>query len=341
MKLGIIGLPQSGKTTLFEALTGSPANPALRTENRMRAINVPDVRVDALSQMYNPKKTVYAQVEYFLPGLGGQKSAKDGEAAYWAQLRACDAFIHVIGCFGQSDTGPSESFQKLNEDLIFADLVVAEKRHERLSRDKQYGRAYDQDEFHLLESVKNWLEENKSLRHHPELATAHKLRGFTFLSAKPMLILFNNEEGNNALPDIKEQLNGELSLALQGQIEHEIAEMSEEDAQEFLAEYNITEPATGRVLLESYTLLGLISFFTVGEDEVRAWTVKKDVHAVEAAEEIHSDIKKGFIRAEVVSYDHLMEAGSLAEARKKGTLRLEGKEYQVQDGDIVHFRFNV
>jgi GTP-binding protein YchF len=341
MKLGIIGLPQSGKTTLFEALTRSPANPALRTENRMRAINVPDVRVDTLSRMYNPKKTVYAQVEYFLPGLGGQKSAKDGEAAYWAQLRACDAFIHVIGCFGQSETTPSESFQKLNEELIFADLVVAEKRHERLMLDKQRARAIDQEELNLIESAKAWLEENKSLRHHPELAAAPKLRGFAFLSAKPMLILYNNEEGNNALPDMKGQMQGEPCLALQGKIELEIAQMSEEEAREFLAEYKIAEPATNRVLVESYTLLGLISFFTVGEDEVRAWTVKKNAPAVDAAEEIHSDIKKGFIRAEVVSYDHLMEAGSLAEARKRGTLRLEGKEYPVQDGDIVHFRFNV
>lgn len=340
MKLGLIGLPQSGKTTLFEAITQSPSNPALRTENRMRAVNVPDKRIDALSRMYKPKKTTYAQVEYFLPGLSGRKSTKDGEAAHWALLRACDAFLHVIDNFRHSNS-PLENFRKLNEELIFADLVVAEKRYERLSKDKQFGRTFDQDELHLLESVKTWLEENKPLRHHPELASAPKLRGFAFLSAKPMLILFNNEEGNNALPDINDQLNGELSLALQGQIEHEIAEMSEDEAKEFLTEYNITEPATNRILQESYALLGLISFFTVGEDEVRAWTVRKNTPAVDAADVIHSDIKKGFIRAEVVSDEHLMEAGSLAEARKRGTLRLEGKDYQVQDGDVVHFRFNV
>ena len=341
MKLGLIGLPQSGKTTLFEALTKAESNPALRTENRTRAIHVPDPRVDELSRMYNPKKTTYAQVEYLLPGLSGRKNTNDGEAVHLTELRSCDAFIHVIDNFGHSDIKPADQFRKLNEELIFADLVVVEKRLERIQTEKQRGRAIDQDELSLIESARIWLEENQSLRQHSDLAAAPKLRGFTFLSAKPMLVLFNNAEGNNDLPQMDGQLHDEPCLALQGQIEHEIAQMAPDDAQEFLMEYNITEPATNRVLRESYALTGLISFFTVGEDEVRAWTVKKESAAVDAAEAIHSDIKKGFIRAEVVGYTDLIEAGSLTEARKRGTLRLEGKDYQVQDGDIVHFRFNV
>lgn len=341
MKLGLIGLPQSGKTTLFEALTRAPSNPAMRTENRIRSIRVPDSRVDILTQMYNPKKATYAQVEYFLPGLSGQKAAKEGDASHWAQLRACDAFLHVVDNFRGGNGNAAENFQRLNEDLIFADLIVAEKRFERLSSDRKRGKPIGQEEMSLIEDALKWLEESKSLRHHPELAAAPKLKGYAFLSAKPILILANNREGDDRFPEFNGCLKGESRIALQGKIEHEIAQMTEEEARSFLAEFGIDEPAIHRILKESYQLLGLISFFTVGEDEVRAWTVQNQAPAVDAAEAIHSDIKKGFIRAEVVSYAHLREAGSLAEAKKKGTFRLEGRDYPVQDGDIVHFRFNV
>lgn len=185
------------------------------------------------------------------------------------------------------------------------------------------------------------LEQEKPLRHNPELASARQLKGFTFLSGKPMLILFNNPEDDESLPETGDILAGEKFLAIRGGLEHELAQMDDDEAKEYLTEYGISTSAMDRMISLSYELLGLISFFTVGPDEVRAWTIKKDTLAVDAAEVIHSDIKKGFIRAEVVAYDDLMEAGSYKDARQKGTVRLEGKTYPVQDGDIIEFRFNV
>jgi hypothetical protein len=179
------------------------------------------------------------------------------------------------------------------------------------------------------------------LRHKPELAAAPQLRGFTFLSGKPMLFLFNNEDDDEGLLEIGDALAAEKYLAVRGRLEHEFIQMDEDEAKEYLAEFNITTSAMDRMITLSYELLGLISFFTVGPDEVRAWTIKNDTLAVDAAEVIHSDIKKGFIRAEVVAYKDLIGAGSYKDARLKGTVRLEGKTYPVQDGDIIEFRFNV
>ncbi len=179
------------------------------------------------------------------------------------------------------------------------------------------------------------------MRRHPNLAFAHKLKGYAFYSAKPMLVLFNNEDEDDALPEPAPIFEQEDCMIIRGKLEHELAQMSQEEAAELLEEFEISASATDRVVKQSYKLLGLISFFTVGEDEVRAWTIKKGTAAVDAAEVIHSDIKKGFIRAEVISYDDFMDAGSMANAKKKGTLRLEGKTYEVQDGDIINFRFNV
>ena len=185
------------------------------------------------------------------------------------------------------------------------------------------------------------LEQEHPLRNNPELAFAHVLRGFAFISAKPILILFNNEDDDDSMPPIKDMISSQDCMIIRGKLEQELVQMSEKEAHDFLEEFNITASAMDRVIKRSYELLGLISFFTVGEDEVRAWTIKKGTPAVDAAEVIHSDIKKGFIRAEVLSYDDLMNAKTYQEARKKGTVRLEGKTYEVQDGDIINFRFNV
>jgi GTP-binding protein YchF len=342
MKLGITGLPGSGKTTVFEALTQSPSNPALRAEDRIGMIKVPDERVDKLSDMYTPKKTIHARVEYFLPGKSGQDKNKDQNV--WTPVRDCDALIHVVrnfGVYGLDDPAPADDFKTLDQELVIADLVVVEKRLERLAMDRRRGKNIDPEEPPLLEQCLKCLEEEIPLRKRPELASAPCLRGFAFVSAKPMLVLFNNEDDDDALPDAGDLIESENCMIIRGKLEQELAEMSEEEAREFLTEFGISASATDRVVAASYALMGLISFFTVGEDEVRAWTIRNETIALDAAEVIHSDIKKGFIRAEVLAYDDLMTAGSYAEARKQGTVRLEGKNYIVKDGDIAHYRFNV
>ena len=345
MKLGIIGLPGAGKSTLFEALTKIIMDEAShKPEDRLGTIKVPDERVDRLSKMYNPKKTIFAQVEYLLPYIPMQKPGQKGDETAWTAVRTCDALIHVVRNFkgfGEEPAEPLQDFNRINEEMIFADLLVVEKRLERLELDQKRGKKADPEELRLLAECKDMLEKEKPLRHKPELAEAPQLRGFTFLSGKPMLVVFNNEDDNEGLPDIGEAPAEERCLAIRGRLEHELTQMDEEEAREYLTEYNITTSAMDRMITLSYELLGLISFFTVGPDEVRAWTIKKDTQAVDAAEVIHSDIKKGFIRAEVVAYNDLIEAGSYKDARLKGTVRLEGKTYPVQDGDIIEFRFNV
>jgi len=345
MKLGIIGLPGAGKSTLFEALTKILQDEAShKPEDRLGTIKVPDERVDRLSSMYNPKKTIFAQVEYLLPYIPAQKPGQKGDETAWTTVRTCDALIHVLRNFkdyGGEQSTPLLDYTNLNDEMIFADLLVVEKRLERIALDQKRGKKTDPEELRLLEECKDMLEKELPLRHNQELASAPQLKGFTFLSGKPMLILFNNEDDDDELPEINNALTEEKHLALRGRLENELAQMEEEEAKEYLAEYGITTSAMDMMITLSYELLGLISFFTVGEDEVRAWTIKKETPAVDAAEVIHSDIKKGFIRAEVVAYNDLMEAGSYKEARTKGTTRLEGKTYPVQDGDIIEFRFNV
>ncbi len=342
MKLGITGLPGCGKSTVFNALTGSIPDMAKKMEDRIGTMRVPDERVDYLSNMFNPKKTTYAQVEYFLPG----KKAQDGKRGqdFRTPVSDCDALIHVIRNFkgyGLEPPDPYGDFTALDQELVLADLVVAEKRLERLELDKKRGKKINPEELSLLRQCKQSLENEIPLRKNEELATARVLRGFAFVSAKPMLVLFNNEDEDDSLPDVKDLPEKETCMVIRGKLEEELAQMSGEEAAEFLAEFEITASAMDRVIKKSYEFLGLISFFTVGEDEVKAWTIKKGTQALDAAGVIHSDIKKGFIRAEVLSYDDLLEAKTFQEARKRGTLRLEGKTYEVKDGDIVHFRFNV
>jgi GTP-binding protein YchF len=345
MKLGIIGLEQAGKATVFEALTGADLSPGARTEGHIGTIRVPDERVDTLSGIYNPRKTIFAQVEYFLPA--GQPQAREkraGEQPYWTQVRDCDALIHCVrnfDLFGSQPPRPRDDYRQLDEELIFADLVVVEKRLERLALDQKRGKKPDPEELTLLDRCREALEKERPLRETPELATAHKLRGFAFLSAKPQLTLFNNTDEDDTLPDAAQDLRASETMVIRGKLEQELARMSPEEAAEFQSEFGVSAAAADRIIQRSYALLGLISFFTVGEDEVRAWTIRQATAAVDAAEAIHSDIKKGFIRAEVLAYADLMAAGSYAEARKQGTTRLEGKQYEVKDGDIINFRFNV
>lgn len=343
MKSGIIGLAGSGKTTVFEALTGNFQETGHRGDNRIAAIRVPDVRVDVLAGMYAPKKTSYAQVEYLLPRKGLDKDGAKGPSL-WTAVRDCDALIHVVRNFsgyGLADPTPLEDVNHIDQELILTDFMVAEKRLERLNLDQKRGRKSDPEELTLLEACISTVENNIPLRRRPELASAPRLRGFAFLSSKPMLVLFNNADEDDCLPDITGGGSNELRLAIRGKLEHELAQMSPEEAAEFLKEFDIATSAKDRIIAKSYELLGLISFFTVGEDEVKAWTIRKHTAAIDAAEVIHTDLKKGFIRAEVLAFDDLMSAGSYAVARKLGTVRLEGKDYEVQDGDILHVRFNV
>jgi ribosome-binding ATPase len=344
MRLGIIGLPGSGKATVFEALTGNRIDAARRLEAHVGTVKVPDPRVDALSAMYQPRKTIFAQVEYLLPGRQAGAAEKHLDPNPWAPVRDCDALIHVLrhfGVYGLKAPDPAADFNALNEEMILADLVVVEKRLERLARDRQRGRKIDNEETDLLAACRGHLEAETPLRRFPELGTHPKLRGFALVSAKPMLVLFNNEDEDDRLPAVDGALAPETGMVLRGKLEQELAQMRPEEAEAFLAEFDIRASAMDRVIARSYELLGLISFFTVGEDEVRAWTIRRGTSALDAAGVIHSDLKQGFIRAEVVSYEDLMAAGGLAEARKQATLRLEGKTYEVQDGDIVHVRFNV
>ncbi len=343
MRLGIIGLPGAGKSTVFDALTQSAAGGGNRGEDRIGTMRVPDGRVDELSRMYQPRKTIFAQVEYFLPGKTGHDRKKD--PGLWTPVRDCDALIHVVRNFrtyGMEGPSPHADAAALDEEMVLADLVVVEKRLERLEMDRRRGKTVDGEEFSLLGRCRELLEAATPLRSDAALAAAPQLRGFAFVSAKPVLVLFNNEDDDDALPTGARGTDFPADIMIiRGKLEQELAQMTAAEAVEFLEEFEITASAMDRVITRSYELLGLISFFTVGEDEVRAWTIRKETPAVDAAEVIHSDIKKGFIRAEVLAYRDLMDAGTYAEARKRGTVRLEGKTYPVQDGDIINFRFNV
>ncbi len=340
MKLGIIGLAGAGKTTIFEALTQNKADAASRGESRIGTIRVPDHRVVVLSDMYKPRKTVYAQVEYFLPGMVDQKKDQN----LLNQVRDCDALIHVVRNFtgyNSEQTDVYKDFFNIDEEMIITDMAVVENKLERIELDMKRGKKTDPEEISLLKACLENLENGIPLRKCPELANARQLKGYAFVTAKPMLVLFNNEDEDDKPPEKDNQVFDETSMVIKGKLEHELSQMSIEEAADFLEAFSITESAMDRVIRQSYELLGLISFFTVGEDEVRAWTIKTGTKAVDAAGVVHSDMQKGFIRAEVLAYDDLMEAGSFQGARKKGTVRLEGKTYDVNDGDIINFRFNV
>jgi GTP-binding protein YchF len=343
MKLGIIGLPGSGKSTVFEALTQKPVT-ASKGESRIGTVRVPDKRLDVLNEMYKREKKVFAQVEYLLPGAADHTRPGGRDSQIWNLVRDCDALIHVIRNFkvyGFEDPTPQEDFQKLDQELILADLVVVEKRLERLELDRKRGKKIEAEELSLLEECRIKLEDEVSLRKIANLASAQQLRGYAFLSAKQVLVLFNNEDEVDTLPDAPALTSQENCMVIRGKLEQELAQMSAEEADEFLAEFNITASAMDRVIKKSYELMELITFFTVGDKEVRAWTIEDGTCAIDAAGVIHTDMKKGFIRAEVLSYADLIDAGSYQAAKKKGTVRLESKTYVVKDGDIVYIRFNV
>ncbi len=360
MKLGIIGLPQSGKTTIFNALTRGHqpvTTSGGRFEVHTGVVDVPDERVDRLAALFKPKKTIYAKVTYAdiagLEGGAGTAASKGGiSGALLNQLTQMDGFVQVVRVFEDANVAhpmgsvdPARDIAAMDAELLINDMIAVERKLERLADERKKGggreKAIIEREMAIFERLSKALAEDIPLRDLDISVEDEKaLSGFGLLTRKPMLIVLNLGEGQPA-PEIHYPHQKSRVVALQGRLEMEIAQLPEEEARMFLAEYGIEEPGLNRVIRLSYELLGLQSFFTVGPDEVRAWTIRKGATAVEAAGEIHSDLQKGFIRAEVIPQDELLALGGLAEARAKGRLRLEGKDYVVQDGEIVHIRFNL
>jgi GTP-binding protein YchF len=356
MKLGIIGLPQSGKTTLFNALTRGtiPTGSASgKMEMHTAVVDVPDPRVDKLAAMFKPKKTIYAKVTYVdIAGLDGSAAKTGISGALLNNLTQMDGFIHVVRAFDSEEVphpsgsvDPLRDIQSMDSELILNDLISVERKLERLVEEKKKGAGRDkaliEREHNLFLRFQAALQEEKPLRDISIDAEEDKLlSSFGFLSRKPVLVVLNLSEGQTA-PEIAYNHQHSQIEALQGKLEMDIAQLPAEEAQMFLQEYGITEPSLNRMIRLSYDLLGLQSFFTAGEDECRAWTTRRGATAPEAAGEIHTDLQKGFIRAEVVAYDDLMALGGMTEAKGKGRLRLEGKEYIVKDGDVLNIRFNL
>lgn len=344
MKLGVVGLSQTGKTTIFNALTGARGEESLRQarmDNRIGTVRVADERIDFLTDMYKPKKTTFAQVEYLLPSA--IPSAKQSENALWNQVRICDALIHVVKNFSSPDgipADPGTDIKALQEEMIINDLMVVEKKIEKIESDLKRGNKHEQEILPLMKACKDLLDNNHPILTNTELTLSPDLRGFTFLTAKPVLIIINNDDEDDSLPELQGMDNPNM-MVVRGRLEMDIATMDPDDMEEFKEEFNISDSALDRVIKRSYSLLNLMSFFTVGEDEVKAWTIRNNTPAIEAAGAIHTDIQKGFIRAEVLSYKDLKTCGTFQEAKKAGLVRLEGKEYIVKDGDIINFRFNV
>jgi GTP-binding protein YchF len=357
MKSGIIGLPQVGKSSLFKILT--KADVSHRSSNPREAhigvATVPDDRLDRLAAQCNPRKLIHAQVEYADMGAIGQEALK--ETSYLTNMRGVDALVHVLRVFEDDSIAhvgpidPARDIGNVEIDLIVSDLGQVESRLERMKKDLLKKKTPElEKENELLQRAKAFLETERPLRE-MEMTKEEKkvVRGFMFLSEKPILYVLNISESTTLGVDL-EAAAGKYGLtqyaskpntgvtAICGKVEAELSEMSDEECAEFLSSYGLTESGLTRLIRKSYELLGLMSFFTVGEDECRAWTVEKNTRAQDAAGAIHTDLQKHFIRAETIHWDELLALGSEAAARAVGKLRLEGKDYIVQDGDILHIR---
>ncbi len=356
MKLGIVGLPKVGKTTLFNTLTGSRQDTdkfAASKKTHVAIAKVPDDRLARLRDLYKPKRYVPATVHYVdIPGMekGGSQESID-----LAELRTVDALVHVVRAFddpellhSEGSVDPARDIETIDLELILADLDVVTRRLDRLDRQSKGGLTPEESrERDLLREVILPALENETPLRAVELDgdAAKRLRGFQLLSAKPLLLVIN--VGEDALGEpILEDLglgnqSNRIAVVVSAPIENDIARMEPEEQREFLTDLGLEAPSLDRVLQASFSLLGLIAFFTVGEDEVRAWNIRRGTVARDAAGTIHSDIKRGFIRAEVVPWDDLLRVGSWSTCRDQALLRLEGKEYVMVDGDVVNYRFNV
>ncbi len=360
MEIGIVGLPYSGKTTLFSTLLNLKADSLQpgKTSAERGVVKVPDQRLDKLTALFNPKKKVHATIEFLkVSGLEGDDAKPQGlPAQFMANLKNVDAMLVIVRSF-ENDFYPHpfdrvdarKDIDFINSEFIISDLTIVESRIEKL--EKQVLKIKDENlkrELELMKKLQQQLEEEKALR---ELDFSddefQKLSSYQFLTAKPILYVINIPEDKIGQEESIEKAYAALKAknceitSLSAEIEKEISELSEEDATVFMEDLGIIEPALSKLIRRSYELLGLISFFTVGEDECRAWTIRKNTKAQRAAGAIHSDLEKGFIRAETVHYDDLIRTGGWNASKEKGILRLEGKEYPVKDGDIISVRFNV
>ncbi len=360
MEIGLIGLPYSGKATIFQTLLKHISSDQFggKKNAEQGIVKVPDERLDLLTEMFNPKKKVNTAIEYHkVPGLEGEGAETKGlPAAFMTNLKNVDALLIMVRYFENEfyphpfdRIDPAADIKFINEEFLISDLTIVEGRVEKLKKsilktqlDKE------KRELELMTRLKEQLEEEKAIREF-DFSKAEQtiLKGYQFITAKPILYVINISE--DQIPDA-EKIESSLSsfktpmceiTTLSAEIEKEISELDSEDAVEFMNDLGIKESATDKLIRKSYELLGLISFFTVGEDECRSWTIRKGTKAQQAAGVIHSDLEKGFIRAETVHYEDLIANGSLTACKEKGVLRLEGKEYIVKDGDILNIRFNV
>ncbi len=346
MKIGLVGFAGSGKTTVFNAMTGLDVPVGFGGEVRLGTVRVPDERIDRLSAIFSPKKTTYAEMSFCdIPGEHGAEK-KGLSRKGLQQIRDQQALCLVLRDFAnpalEGDADPAADLEAFHTECVFADLEVVERRLERARKERA-----DPTEIAAFERMQATLEEERPLRSiPPEELSRDLLRGYGLLSDRPLLVAVNRDETRAAepLPDpFRERLAdlGAAGLALSASVEAEIADLEPADQAAFLEDLGLRESALARFIRTAYGLLDLISFFTVGPDEVRAWTVRRGTHARAAAGEIHSDLERGFIRAEVIPYATFLEHGSEQAVREAGLLQIEGKDYVVGDGDILHVRFNV
>ena len=360
MQLGIVGLPGSGKTTIFRALTGGSRSAGAvagggKLEVHTAVVDVPDPRLDALSALYRPKKTVAAKVTYADIGGIARKAKEPAHESLPAPLlhllSQMDGLLQVVRAFEDPNVAhpagsvdPARDLAALQSEFLLNDMVVVERRLQKLGEERQRGgrdRGAVEREAALFESLSSTLEAGQPLRGLDLKPDEERLlAGFGLITLKPTLIVVNLGEGQPA-PDLGPAGPRSGTLSLQGKLEMEIAQLPAEDVPAFLAEYGLEEPGLRKVIRASYDLLAILSFFTVSEEEVHAWRLPRGGTALDAAAAIHTDLARGFIRAEVIAWDELLALGGLSEARAQGKLRLEGKDYSVQEGEILHIRFNV